>query len=369
MSDLSLSDLSSQGGQRARRPRRAQHRRRRGRIAVGIALVLLVAACVTAYVGLRPVVDGLLESDDYPGPGTGEVIVQVAPGDPGAAIATTLAEAGVVKTRKAFLDATRAEPASAGIQPGSYRLRREMAAADALAALLDPTSRVALKVTLPEGLARAAAFDLLAAGTGLTVEELEAAAQDGAAIGLPPAAEGQVEGFLFPATYDFEPGVSADQVLRTLVERAVAELDALGVPPERRREVVTKASLVEAEARLPEDFGKVARVLENRLADGMPLQLDSTVLYAVGKSSITTTAQDRASDSPYNTYRFPGLPPGPINSPGTAALQAVLDPTPGEWRYFVSVNPDTGETRFAVTLEEHQENVALFQQWLRENDS
>ena len=110
---------------------------------------------------------------------------------------------------------------------------------------------------------------------------------------------------------------------------------------------------------------KVARVLDNRLAKGMLLQLDTTVNYANGKSGLTTTPQDRQNPSPYNTYLHPGLPPGPISNPGEEALRAVLAPAQGGWLYFVVVNPDTGETRFAATAEEHQQNVALFQQWLR----
>jgi UPF0755 protein len=131
--------------------------------------------------------------------------------------------------------------------------------------------------------------------------------------------------------------------------------------------VVTEASIVQAEAGSVEDMGKVARVLDNRIADGMPLQLDTTVNYANGKSGITTTAEDRANPSPYNTYVHPGLPPGAIGNPGEEALRAVLDPTPGDWRFFVVVDPDTGETRFAVTAAEHNQNVLLFQQWLQEH--
>jgi UPF0755 protein len=114
-------------------------------------------------------------------------------------------------------------------------------------------------------------------------------------------------------------------------------------------------------------MGKVATVLNNRLADGMPLQLDTTVNYANGKSGLTTTPADRQNPSPYNTYLHPGLTPGPIGNPGEEALRAVLNPTPGAWRYFVVVDPSTGETRFAVTGAEHQQNVLLFQKWLREH--
>jgi UPF0755 protein len=114
-------------------------------------------------------------------------------------------------------------------------------------------------------------------------------------------------------------------------------------------------------------MAKVARVLENRLADGMPLQLDTTVNYANNKGGITTTAADRANPSPYNTYVHAGLPPGAISNPGEEALRAVQAPTPGDWRFFVVVDPDTGDTRFAVTKAEHDANVQLFRQWLAEN--
>ena len=152
-----------------------------------------------------------------------------------------------------------------------------------------------------------------------------------------------------------------------MVTRTDQALDALQVPEAARLTVLTKASIVQAEAASPQDMAMVARVLENRLADGMPLQLDTTVNYANGKSGITTTPEDRANPSPYNTYLHPGLPPGAISNPGEQAIEAVLAPAPGDWRFFVVINPDTGETRFARTAEEHQQNVLLFQQWLRDH--
>jgi UPF0755 protein len=144
-------------------------------------------------------------------------------------------------------------------------------------------------------------------------------------------------------------------------------MNDLQIPEDQRLLVLTKASIVQAEAGSVEDMGKVATVINNRLADGMPLQLDTTVNYANGKAGITTTPQDRQNPSPYNTYLHPGLTPGPISNPGEEALRAVLHPTPGDWRYFVVVDPETGDTRFAVTGQEHQQNVALFQQWLRDH--
>ena len=109
-------------------------------------------------------------------------------------------------------------------------------------------------------------------------------------------------------------------------------------------------------------------MIYNRLNQDMRLQLDSTVHYAVGKSGVvTTTAEDRASTSPYNTYRYQGLPPGPINSPGQAALEAALHPAKGDWLFFVTVNPDTGETKFATTAAQHAAYVEELRKWLRDH--
>src|SRR5690606_16365559 len=142
---------------------------------------------------------------------------------------------------------------------------------------------------------------------------------------------------------------------------------SLGLTP---LELVTVASIVEREAGSanPDDRARVARVIVNRLAQDMPLQMDSTVHYAVNDyATTTTTDEQRAVDSPYNTYKHKGLPPGPIAAPGRAALEAATSPAAGDWLYFVTVNLDTGETRFAVTYEEHEANVALFQQWCQAN--
>jgi UPF0755 protein len=130
-------------------------------------------------------------------------------------------------------------------------------------------------------------------------------------------------------------------------------------------QILTVAGLAQAEAKRVEDMPKIARVIYNRLAKGMPLELDTTVLYANGGvRSITTTQAQRAVNSPYNTYQVRGLPPGPIDSPGEEAIKAALAPADGTWLYFVAVNPQTGETRFEDTSAEHSADVKVFQQWL-----
>ena len=328
-----------------------------------LALVVVGGGVAVAYTYLRPVVSGFLESNDYPGPGSGQVEVKVEQGDTGAAIAKTLVEADVVKSSKAYIEAAKANPKSAAIQPGAYRLKKQMSAAEAVAILVDPKNRITSSVTIREGLWAKEVYAELSKQTGTPVAEYTAAAKDGAALGLPAAAKGNVEGYLFPASYSFDPGTSAKDQLAQLVGQSVKRLNALGVPEDKMEHVVTVASLVEAEARHPEDRPKVARVIENRLAKNMPLQLDSTVNYAVGKHGITTTDADRQSKNPYNTYGHPGLPPGPIGNPGESAIKAAAEPAQGPWLFFVTVNPETGETKFAATYAEHQKYVAEFQGW------
>jgi UPF0755 protein len=134
-------------------------------------------------------------------------------------------------------------------------------------------------------------------------------------------------------------------------------------------DVMTVASLVQAEARFDDDFNKVARVIYNRLDEGMALQFDSTVHYAVGKDGgVGTSDDERAVDSPYNTYRNTGLPPTPISAPGDQAIEAALNPAQGSWLYFVTTNPDTGVTKFATSYKEHLRNKAEFDRWCAQSD-
>jgi uncharacterized YceG family protein len=347
-------------------PRTGRARRRRNPLAVVVSLLVLAGLVFGIVIGgqkLLELVDPTAQ--DYTGQGTGDIQIRVQDGDTLSDIARTLVKADVIASIGPFVDAAETNAASVGIQPGVYGMRQQMSGRAALDLLLDPVSRLLSRVTLAEGLTVQRSLVRMAEETGRPVEEFQAAAADPVTLGLPAYANGQLEGFLFPATYDVEPDDTPADVLKAMVARTQQAFADLGIPEEMRLTVLTKASLVQAEAGSVEDMGKVARVLENRLADGMPLQLDTTVNYANSKGGITTTAEDRANPSPYNTYVHPGLPPGAINNPGEDALRAVLNPTPGDWRFFVVVDPDTGDTRFAVTGAEHEQNVQLFQQWLR----
>ncbi len=373
MSRLTLSDLPSAETRRSARRTQGRDRLRRRRrralralVVTLVALGLLGGGVVLAADPLRDLVAQLTEPNDFEGAGTGEVQVRVEAGDTGSDIGATLAEAGVVKTAEAFVEQASTDPRASSIAPGTYALREQMSAAAALDLLLDPAALKNFSVTIPEGFTAEEALQRTAEATGTSVEALRTASAD-PAVGLPLEAGGSLEGYLFPATYTFDLAVTEVQVLATMVARAQQATDAAGVPAERRHEVLTIASLVQAEAGNEADMAKVSQVIANRLSTGMALQFDTTVNYATSKKGLTTSDADRATDSPYNTYLYPGLPPGPINNPGDAALAAALAPEPGDWLFFVVVDPDTGETRFAVTKEEHDANVKIFQAWYREN--
>ncbi|MDX3644850.1 endolytic transglycosylase MltG [Streptomyces sp. MB09-02B] len=183
---------------------------------------------------------------------------------------------------------------------------------------------------------------------------------------LPDDAEGNPEGYLFPATYPLREKSTPESLLEVMVETANKKFNGGQVTAGAQRnamnvyQAVTIASIIQAEAATEEDMGRVARVVFNRLERGMPLQMDSTINYALNRSTLNTTVDDTKIDSPYNSYRRMGLPPTPIANPGQAAMRAAVNPTPGNWLYFVTVKP--GDTRFTANYQEHLRNVAEFNQ-------
>ncbi|MEU3095690.1 endolytic transglycosylase MltG [Streptomyces sp. NPDC006967] len=179
---------------------------------------------------------------------------------------------------------------------------------------------------------------------------------------LPNEAEGNPEGYLFPATYPLQEKATPQKLLARMVDTADKKFNGAPIAAGAQRnamnvyQAVTVASIVQAEAATKADMGKVARVIFNRLERGMPLQMDSTVSYALGRSTPRMTEADTRIDSPYNSYQRMGLPPTPIDNPGEDAVRAAISPTPGDWLYFVTVKP--GDTRFTADFAEHERNVA-----------
>ncbi|MFB6900694.1 endolytic transglycosylase MltG [Streptomyces hydrogenans] len=198
----------------------------------------------------------------------------------------------------------------------------------------------------------------------------EAAAAPAAALGLPAAAGGNPEGYLFPATYPLPEGTTAEGLLRYMVATAARHFGTPAIAEAARAQgldpyqALIVASIAQAEADTPDDMARVARVVHNRLARDMPLQMDSTLNYALGRSTIDTTLDDTRIAGPYNTYARTGLPPTPIGNPGDQAMTAALHPPAGDWLYFVTVAP--GDTRFTADYATHQANVAEFNERRRQ---
>ncbi|WP_405982022.1 endolytic transglycosylase MltG [Streptomyces sp. NBC_00158] len=219
------------------------------------------------------------------------------------------------------------------------------------------------QLLIPEGWRAAQVYAAVDRELRLPAGTTESAAAT-AALDLPAEAKGNPEGYLFPATYpvtkDSTPAALLSFMVRTanrkLATKAVADGGkAHGMTP---YQTATLASVIEAEADNPADMGKVSRVVHNRLAKSMPLQMDSTINYALGRNTVDTTLGDTRIDHPFNTYARQGLPPTPIDSPGLRAMAAAVAPTPGDWLFFVTVKP--GDTRFSATYEEHKKHVAEF---------
>ena len=360
-----MTDLSvwSEEETRPRRRRRRKKKGGHGKAALAVVLSLLLVAgviggvAVLALGGVAKVKDVFSSSSapDYPGPGEGQVVIEVKSGDTSADVARTLKAEDVVKSTQAFVEAAYADPDASKLQPGFYQLQHQMPAADALAVVLDPSARVQARVTLPEGLRLDETLKRLAKETKLPLADYEKAIKKRAGeLGLPAYAQGNPEGFLYPATYDVQPNATVDDVLKQLFTAYAANAEKAGVERTKRtpEEIVIIASLVEAEARNAEDFGKVSRVVYNRLAQNMPLQFDSTVNYALKADKQIVTYEDLSANSPYNTYKHAGLPPAPINSPGQAAMTAAVNPTPGDWLYFVTTDPEKGTTKFTGDYQE-----------------
>jgi UPF0755 protein len=304
-------------------------------------------------------------TNDYEGEGQGEAMITITAGEIGEDIAEALADAGVVKTKQAFYELLLAQNPAVEFMPGLYQLRLEMSSAAALAALQDPANRIEFTAVVPEGRTVAQTLEIVSAGAQIPLEDLQAAAANPAQFGLPANATSR-EGWLYPATYEFEAETNAVDAIATLVGYQVALLDELGVAVEDRERVLTTASIVEKEAGRAEDFGKVSRVIQNRLDVGMLLQMDSTAQYGFQQheeGTVWSSNEALADPNPWNTYVNPGLPVGPIANPGRAAIEATLSPEPGDWLYFAAVNLDTRESKFSTTIEEHNQVVAELNEW------
>lgn len=326
---------------------------------------------------------------DFPGPGDGQVVVQVHDGDTTRAIGQQLSRVGVTASTDAFVAAAAGSSAIRAVQPGYYRLLLRMSGAGAVAALLDPQARLGVldirggvqldDTRAPDGTVTPGVLSQIAKATCDptqkcdTVDALRAAMvdTDPAQLGVPdwalagvrkaPATR-RLEGLFVPGRYDVQPGAAALDVLKALMTTSASRFDAAGLVAGAQQigmapyDVLRIASLVEKES-ITADMPKVARVIDNRLGAGQRLELDTTINYPLDVPSLYTSPANRAKPGPYNTYLNTGLPITPIAGAGSAAMAAALAPAPGPWMFFVPCEKD-GTSCFAVTFADHQVNVA-----------
>jgi len=324
-----------------------------------LVVVLLAAAAAGALIYHRV-------TQPYRGYDAGEQFVEIPPGAGSHGIGERLVAAGVVRDDLTFRIALWISGEGRRLKAGEYQFTRAMTPFD----VIDKIARgdvYVVSVTFPEGLTIAEMAKIFEAhGFGSAAAFVQAAADGALVHELDPAAT-DLEGYLFPETY----ALSRHAEAAALVRQMVARFEHVFTPELRQsagarnltvRQAVTLASIVEKETGNTDERPLVASVYFNRLRRNMPLQCDPTVIYALvkaGRYDGNIHREDLAVDSPYNTYRYPGLPPGPIASPGRASLEAVLHPADSEFLYFVSRNDGTHQ--FARTLEEHNRNVQKFQ--------
>jgi UPF0755 protein len=332
------------------RPSRAERRReeverrkrRRRRILLPLLVLILIGGIgAGALIGGRSITSKFGATPDFAGAGSGEVLVVVKPGDTATDIAATMVARGVVKSEKAFAKAAKADSRALGIQPGTYRLHKQMSGVSALALMLNPTARVLSRVTIPEGLTVAATLKLISEKTRLKLPDLQKAAKATAALELPSYGKGRLEGFLFPETYDLEPDTTAASLLKSMVDQYKTKVEDGGLIRQAAAvhlqpyELLTVASLVEKETQQPDERAKVARVIYNRLDQDKFLGVDAAILYGLGRSGGGLSQTDLAKKTPYNNRLVKGLPPTPIANPGLASFQGAVAPAAGPWLFYV----------------------------------
>ncbi|MER7587426.1 endolytic transglycosylase MltG [Micromonospora sp. NPDC127501] len=348
-------------------------------LALLMALLLLGGIGGGAFYGFDRI-QNYFVTPDYDGSGTGEITVEIKNGALLADMADALVAADVVKSQKAFIEAAEANSRSKNIQPGTYKLRKQMSGASAVTAMLDLKNKIVNGLTIPEGRTSFNIYKLLSEKTKIPVKDFQAAAKDPEALGVPDwwftRGDGKksvksIEGFLFPDTYEIPPKSTAQSILKLMVNRFLSvtvEMKFADRVQEERKvspyEALIVASLAQAEAGNKDDLGKVARVAYNRAYGEFPcncLEMDVTVNYyleSIGKPTKSSKQMTAAElDDPKNPYnrKLPGMIPTPINNPGKQALEGAMDTPTGKWLYFVAIDKE-GHSEFAETYEQHKRN-------------
>ncbi len=363
--------LSRRDTQRLRR--RERHRRT---VTVAVVIALLAVLCGGgAWVFSEMNENGSFAwiqdefARDYTGPGYGSVQFTVYANDTATEIGERLAAQHVVASKRVFVNAVEADNDQSNLQPGTFDLKYHMSAQEAIAILVNPDKAKDLIQIRSDTRAIDIVSQTVADNPAWTVAEVTAALNNKGVGVLPTCANGSYEGWLQPGTYDPKSYKTPADMLAAMVKARIAALDALKVPtgPEREK-ILTIASIIGGEVNQSQYYGKVSRVIANRLAQNMPLGMDSVIAYGnnTQDSELTETMLTDASN-PYNDRIHAGLPPTPINQPNSEMIEAAMNPTPGDWLYFVTVNLDTGETEFTDNNTQFQQYKSQYEAWQKDH--
>ena len=351
-------------------PEQRKRRKARSRASMATAIALFVAALLVVVAVLGSTF-GLFERKDYHGSGDQPVNFTVADGSTTGQIAQDLQSQDIVANASYFVTQFQKRYPEDFIQPGDYQLKTKMGSEDVINTFMDKgeaTHYAAIAKTqrLDD------TFTTLSQATGLKKSEFENLASDKAKFGVPEKFP-DLEGWLHPGEYRFPLDATAEQVLQEMVDRTKDTLKKNDVPEDKWFEVLTIGSIVEFEG-TPSNYPSVAGAIENRMnnpegeTSGF-IQSDASVTYGLGKKTVHLTDEEKKDKSnPYNTYANPGLPVGPIGSPSDDAIAAAAKPEKNDYYYWVTVNLDTGETKFAKTYEEHQKYVEQYQNWCSDHE-
>ncbi|WP_420081373.1 endolytic transglycosylase MltG [Streptomyces sp. JL4002] len=368
-----------QPGRRGGRSKGGKPKKRSGTACLLAAVVIIGVVGGGGYYGYSYLEERFGAAEDFAGEGSGETVdVEIPKGAGLGQMGRILKEAGVVASAQAFVDAAGANPKGKNIQPGVYPMKQKMSAAAAVALMVDPSKLNVL--TVAEGWRNTTVYEAIDKKLGKpqgTTKEI--AQREAKNLGLPawagnnPKLIDPLEGFLYPARYDLGKDATPESLLRQMVKNAADKYVELGVEAKAKElglenplQVVTIASLVNAEGKNHDDFRKMSEVVYNRLkktndVTNQKIEFDSTYNYVKNQSEINFNLKEaQRFDNPYNTHFVKGLPPGPIGNPGTDAVTATLNPDQGGWMFFVSVDGD--KTTFTKTYDEHLKLVAEFQE-------
>ncbi|MDR2799298.1 MAG: endolytic transglycosylase MltG [Bifidobacteriaceae bacterium] len=336
--------------------------RRKFFIVAGLVLVLIIASFLINNI--------FLKQDFFDDASAPQIVVTIPEGSSTSDIANLLVDKGIVKNASYFVKEAIREKVDSKLQAGSFNIKTHQSSKTAIEMLLDENNKAGFKLSIPEGYTASEIVDYISTQISMPKNQVQSALENAKKL-LPKAADGKSEGYLFPATYILQPGQSPEIVFRQMITKALETLKTLGVSENKYKEVLTKASIVQKEVFGHDYYGKVARVIDNRLSSSATdyhLGMDTVIAYGLGINALDLTkAQLADSSNPYNDRIHTGLPPTPISNPGVDAINAVLNPPDGNWIYFCTVNLVTGETKFTNNSEEFEQYKAEYQKWMKDN--